>query len=70
MSNWNTFWSGLAPEEKILFRVIQRAHRELGKNRQMFCHSWMGAKQDLKDYITERFGVDLENLPKDEEVQP
>lgn len=64
---WKEFWDGLSEEEKVLFRLLQRVHRELGKNVQMFSTNWMMPKKEIEDYVQDKFGVNLNNLPKDQQ---
>lgn len=64
---WKEFWDGLSEDEKVLFRLLQRVHRELGQNVQMFSTNWMMPKKDIEEYVQDKFGVNLNNLPKDRE---
>ena len=61
---WKSFWDSLDSDEKVLFRLLQSAHRELGKNVQMFYYGYMNQKNQIEKYVTNRFNVDLNKLPQ------
>ena len=61
---WDLFWNSLTQDEKTLFRLLQRTHRELGSHVQMFYLGHLRQKQDISDYVLGKFGIDLENLPR------
>lgn len=70
MTEWDKFWDSLNTYDRGLFRLLQRTHNELGKNVQMFYHGWMGSKWEIEEFVTERYGVDLNNLPKCKSILP
>lgn len=62
---WYLFWNSLNTEEKRLFRLLQMAHRELGKDSKMFSYGYLGIKNDIKEFVMGKFSVDLDDLPRD-----
>lgn len=62
--DFKQFFNPLSGEDKELFRMLQRAYQELGQNRQMFSYSYMGIKQEIRDYVMKRYGYDLEKGSK------
>jgi hypothetical protein len=61
---WKEFWDSLNTYDRRLFRLLQRTHRELGQNVQMFYHGWMSSKHEIEEFVKDRYDVDLNNLPK------
>jgi hypothetical protein len=65
ISPWELFKRAQSKEDMRLFRLLQRIHTELPKGRQMFYLDYLNQKKDIEDYVLDKFGVDLNNLPKD-----
>jgi len=67
---WDEFWDGLNSYDRELFRLLQRTHKQLGKGQVMFEHGWMRSQWEIEDFVKERYGVDLNNLPACRVVPP
>lgn len=64
VETWEDFWGSLNTFDRRLLRLLQRTHRDLGKNNQMFSYDWMHNKFEIENFVKDRFNVDLNNLPK------
>lgn len=53
-------WPLLSADRKILFRLLQRAYRDVNKNKQMF--SFSTVEYEIREYVIKEFGLDLANL--------
>jgi hypothetical protein len=65
MTPWNKFWNSLNADQRRLFRLLQTAYRSLGKDARMFSYDHLGPKSEIRQYVQDVFGVDLDNLPQD-----
>jgi len=58
-AEFDAFFDSLSRENKRLFRMLQSAYNELGRNVQMFSHGHLGIKQEIAEFMLEKFNYDL-----------
>lgn len=64
LTPWEIFERSQTKDDMRLFRLLQRVHYGLGRGRAMFAMDWLTEKQMIEEFIEEKFGVDLNNLPR------